>query len=449
VTAGWARSPRTGLLVALILLLAQAVGAQDPLPILRAKSAVVDIQDGDLFLEGGWLLDPAAPLDIYLARRSPRAKRVTFITDLESMSFDVEPGRTYDFIIDLEGKGACRTRISTLAGGCRRLGDTGASGPETLPISLRGGMVHLEGTVNGSRTLDLIFDTGADTGLLYPSAVSKGALLHFDGTAQNLATGGTTTRRTSSDNRLQIAGLAWDHEPFLYAESQLQRADGIVGYTVFEDKVLEFDYDRMVMVVHDALPAHAAGFAKIPMPFAGALTAVRIELKGDGGVAEGPFILDTAGTGAMHINRAFAKAHGLRELFPQVGTSTSRGLGRAVLANDVLRVPELTLAGFTLRNVPVHVERPSEGDEPPPGGVVCMDVLQRFDALLDYPGRVAYFRPNGRFGHPFKAPASGIPFPVIVGAAVASVALLLGAVGLVRKRRRGAHAVAPKVRCAS
>ena len=50
----------------------------------------------------------------------------------------------------------------------------------------------------------LIFDTGADTTVLYPSSAKKGARLELDGTSLNFGTGGATTRGTSSDNRSGI-----------------------------------------------------------------------------------------------------------------------------------------------------------------------------------------------------------------------------------------------------
>ena len=64
-------------------------------------------------------------------------------------------------------------------------------------------------------------------------------------------------------------------------------------------------------------------------------------------------------------------------------------------------MPELVLAGFALHDVPIHVELPSSTNPAPPGGVVCMEVLRRFDALLDYPNGQAYFRPNAYFAEPF------------------------------------------------
>jgi hypothetical protein len=420
------------------LIPAQAAHAQQAPPVLKANSTAVDVRDGDRFLKGEWIIDPTVALDVYVARRSTEGKRVTFITDIDSMSFDVQPGHTYDFVILLNGEDACPTRISTMTQSYRRVDPSSTPGPDTIPISIRHGKLHLEGRINDSRMLDFIFDTGAEICALFPSAMPKGARLRLDGTTNNVGTGGTTARQTSSDNRLEIAGLRWDHEPVVYVEKQADRADGIVGYPVFVGKVVEIDFDRMVMAVHDTLPAHAAGFAKTPMPFSGSLPAVESILINGEKRASGLFVLDTAGSGAMVVNQAFAAAHGLHGLMENLGTSTSRGVGNAGIRNHLLLLPQLTIAGFTLPNVPINVELPSDGNEAPPGGVLCMEVLQRFNMILDFQRNEAYFKPNTTFNAPFKARLSGPPWPVILGIAVASVVSFIGLV-LLRARRRRSH----------
>jgi hypothetical protein len=425
------------------LIPAQAAPAQQAPAVLKANSAVVDVRDGDRFFKGDWIIDPTAALDVYVVRRTTQEKRVTFITDIDSMSFGVQPGKTYDFVILLNGKDACHTRISTMTQSYRRIDPSPTTQPDTIPISIRHGKLHLEGKLNDSQVLDFIFDTGAEICALYPSAIPKQATLRFDGTTSNSGTGGTTLRQTSSDNRLEIAGLRWDHEPVMYVEKQADRADGIVGYPVFEGKVVEINFDRMLMIVHDTLPAHAAKFAKTAMPFSGSLPAVESALVNGEQRASGLFVLDTAGSGTMVVNKAFAAAHGLHGTMKHLRTSTSRGVGSAGIRNHLLLLPELTIAGFTLTNVPIHVELPADGNEAPPGGVLCMEVLHRFNLILDFQRNEAYFKPNPTFSAPFKARFSGPPWWMILGIAVASVVSVTGLVLLRGRRLRSPGGVRP------
>ena len=145
----------------------------------------------------------------------------------------------------------------------------------------------------------------------------------------------------------------------------------------------------------------------------------------------------------MLVNQAFAVAHGLHGTMKVLHTSTSRGVGSEGIRNDVLLLPQLTLADYTLPNVPINVELPSAGNMAPPGGVLCMEVLQRFNMILDFQRNEAYFKPNGSFNAPFKGRFSGPPWSVILGIAVAAVVSFAGLVLLRARRRRSPEAVRP------
>ena len=385
---------------------------------LRAHSPTIDVREGARLQKGKWTADPSLALDTYAVQRSSARKTVTFQSDLGSLSFDVEPGGSCEFIVLLDDK-PCRTRISARARSAQRV--DGPSGPVTIPLAFERGKLHLSGRLNDSEPLDLLFDTGADTTVLYPSSAKKGARLELDGTSLNFGTGGATTRGTSSDNTLAIGGLRWEHESVLAIEKQADEADGIVGYNVFEDKVLELDFERMQLVVHDALPPLADSFSKVALLWQGGLTAVDGTLASGALSSTGPLVLDTGGSGTLMLSQALLEQHGLRTTLDVLGTSVSRGVGSATLRNEIVLIPQLQLAGFTLENVPAHMQLGGLS----PGGTLCMDVLDRFHLLIDYPRDEVWFRPNARFHEPFERPGSFRDrIPLVLGAALLILALV-------------------------
>jgi hypothetical protein len=415
------------LFICMFLIAKSEVMAQSELPVLKANSPNVQILDGSSLSKGDWIIDPATELDVYEAIRSSKKRTITFKTDVESKSFEVEPGRFYDFVILLNGKDTCKTRISTMKQHFEWIGKSPPSMPCTIPISIVHGKLHLQGQINGSKTLDLIFDTGADCCVLYPSGISKGATFKSDSKVLNQGSGGTTMRDISRDNQLDIAGARWQHESVIFVEKQADNADGIVSYSVFEDKALEIDFDRMEMILHDSLPSSAKDFNKTAMPFAGTLPAVEVVMTSEGKSCHGPFILDTAGTGCMLVNEAFGTLHALNDNLKKVGTSVSMGVGSGKIHSNRVIVPTLSIAGHSLANVPINVELPTGSYPSEPGGVVCMDVLTRFNCILDFPNSEAYFKPNTMFAEPFKIRSKGFSFPfvaTIVGGCVFAVTVL-------------------------
>lgn len=107
---GWGR-----LLIAYcaIILLTRTVCAQQKQPLIHANSTKVDIRDGEIFKKEVWHLSPSTKPDIYYALEPLGEKKITFYTDIDSISFHVTTGKKYDFMILLNNKDTCYTRIST------------------------------------------------------------------------------------------------------------------------------------------------------------------------------------------------------------------------------------------------------------------------------------------------------------------------------------------------
>ena len=80
-------------LVIVVTLAAFSISAQDTLPIIKSNINKLSIQDGEVLKKDGWKLSPDTKPDIYetgLLNGTP--KQVTFITDVDSISFNVEEG---------------------------------------------------------------------------------------------------------------------------------------------------------------------------------------------------------------------------------------------------------------------------------------------------------------------------------------------------------------------
>ncbi|WP_336516829.1 S41 family peptidase [Pollutibacter soli] len=92
----------------------QAALAQEKFSIVRANSSKVDIRDGEVYQKGIWNLSPEIKPDIYYSLDPVANKKITFYTDIDSVTFDVEVGREYSFIILLNDKDSCFTKISNI-----------------------------------------------------------------------------------------------------------------------------------------------------------------------------------------------------------------------------------------------------------------------------------------------------------------------------------------------
>lgn len=91
-----------------ILFAAQVSFAQKKTPIIKATSTQVDIREDHKLNKNAWRIAPEEKLDVYLTS----GKKVTFYTDIDSISFKIDPKvGQYDFIVLLNGKDTARTQI--------------------------------------------------------------------------------------------------------------------------------------------------------------------------------------------------------------------------------------------------------------------------------------------------------------------------------------------------
>ena len=101
---------KLNLLIVLCLFLSViTVFAQNKRPIIKANSKSVAIRDGNDFNQNAWTIVPEAKPDVYEVMGKNR--RVTFYTDVDSISYIVNPNDVIDFNILLNGKDTAWTQI--------------------------------------------------------------------------------------------------------------------------------------------------------------------------------------------------------------------------------------------------------------------------------------------------------------------------------------------------
>lgn len=103
-----------GIVLLFVIVVFESANAQQSLPMIKASTKTVDIRDGAFFQKDIWNLTPEAKPDIYYALEPEKERKVTFYTDIDSISFDVKPGLTYDFIILLNNNDTCYTQINSI-----------------------------------------------------------------------------------------------------------------------------------------------------------------------------------------------------------------------------------------------------------------------------------------------------------------------------------------------
>ncbi len=112
--------------------------------------------------------------------------------------------------------------------------------------------IYVEGTINGSRPLRFLVDTGASA-VAVARRIQQDAKLIIDDRSENTGSDGVTFLDYSTHNVVQVGPV---RKPMgaVVVDYQGRPFDAVLGWTFFQGKVLEIDYDRSLLRVHDALP---------------------------------------------------------------------------------------------------------------------------------------------------------------------------------------------------
>src|SRR5687768_12632409 len=84
--------------------------AQEAPIVIKATSKHIRILDGDDLREGE--LVPELKPDIYVYHRSTKPKRIAYYTNIDSVSFEVKPGDTYNFAIVWNNTDTCYQKLT-------------------------------------------------------------------------------------------------------------------------------------------------------------------------------------------------------------------------------------------------------------------------------------------------------------------------------------------------
>lgn len=370
-----------GFATALFLTLGQFAFAQIDLPVVRASSKTVSIRDGQHFKKGYWAIMPERRPDYYYAEIPEKAQTITFITDLDSISFHTVYGKEYDFIILLNGKDSCYTRISARYKNFNAFTRENAGvGPDTIPFTLGDNRkIYVDAKLNGTRVTNIQLDLGAGGTLINKTSVKK-VKMNFDQKVNLANSDGVNLVPSASKNLLQIGNLVWDSIPIAVASNMKDYEDLLIGNSLFRDKILEINYDKKILVVHNALPPQTVNYSHHDVILdGGVIPYIAVNLTIRNKTQTGWVMFDTgARTSILNSADVPMPYRVVNEMAGMIG------LNQAITPK--LDIGKYQLSGFEYKT------RDMGGEDL--HMLLGNDLLKRFNVVLDNKNGYMYMQPN-------------------------------------------------------
>jgi hypothetical protein len=292
--------------------------------------------------------------------------------------------------------------------------------PVVIPFELATRHIIVKASVNKSRPLSFIFDTGADAAIVRLD-IAKELGLELTGAVTARGAGpGTQAGRLVSNANWSLVGVDGVAQPVrlalplpLLPSSMGRDIDGIVGGQFIRPFVVELDYQRRAMTLHDRETFNYRGSGEtLPLEIDAnghpVLTATVTPVGGT--PLERRFLLDTGSGLALALHSPFVTEQ--RMLGPQ--SKTIRAIGGAGAggrtAGRLGRVAALQIGSFRI-NDPLTLFSQDEAGafaNPSLAGNIGAQIASRFRVFLDYGGRRIILEPSPTFAEPFDRSFSGI-----------------------------------------
>jgi hypothetical protein len=362
--------------------------AQKRLPVIKATKETALILDGEN-VKIDWKLDPGMKPDIYYVNIPRKQGKVTLRTDLDKISFKTKYGEAYDFVVLLNQKDSCFVRFVARETPTPVSLQMNKPYPATIPFTLTGSRIYFKGYLNDGKVVNIQFDLGAG-GACVNRLSSEKLRLTFDQKTMVSNTQGVNEARVSSANVLSMAGFTWKGVPLTEVGNMKAEEDLIIGNGPFRDKIIEIDYDKMILIVHERLPEYAKNYKKQEVFFEQDRPKFKAEFIQNAKKYTFWCLFDTGREGTMLIGEDFTGQadhwNGLKEL-------------EIINGRKIVRLDAI-IGGVVISDIVTNAANPAQPQGRPT--LFGNQILNHFNVILDNQKGVIYLKPNSRKDQPYS-----------------------------------------------
>lgn len=278
-----------------------------------------------------------------------------------------------------------------------------------IPFRLSRNKIILPAKVGDSRELQVILDTGMHfEGLLVYNTDLQDSIT-VENAIEVLVPGAgadSASRAIMTDSgSFHVGNVEFINQRIIILQNDMMKgflSDGVTGYSLFGNYIVEVDYDKMLITLHESEKVEVDSFWEwLPLTFKDNkipwIEAV-VNIKGDEEVPVSLYVDGASSESLELLIKTEMKFH-----LPEKLEDSYLGRG---LSGDIYghkgRISSLKLGSFYLEDVvtafaPAEIRSKQEGAD----GIIGNDALRRFNLIFDYKNAKLYLKPNSFFSKPF------------------------------------------------
>lgn len=282
----------------------------------------------------------------------------------------------------------------------------------SINFELFGDHIIIPVSIDNSRPLDFIFDTGSGLTVIDKTVAVElglGKEINLNETKNSM--------EVFKHNEIEINGFPMEKNIKVYAtklehlEISLGRdIDGIVGYDLMHHHTIRINYSKKTIDIFDHGKGPKSGDEilfdlNISIPTINGTVVLNNDEPHDGTF----FVMTGAGT-SLDFNSPYAKTF---DVINKTGKHYSY-LVKGIDDNETLHyeghVLSFAFGQQKIEDIPIGISQASSGIQAHPhvGGIIGNEILSMFDITIDVPGRRLYLEKNNHFGEALPVNCSGI-----------------------------------------
>ncbi|MGL4631769.1 MAG: aspartyl protease family protein [Leadbetterella sp.] len=207
---------------------------------------------------------------------------------------------------------------------------------------------------------------------------------------------GVSDVEKSSNNKISISSLTWESVPLIAIDYKPKSSfpfDVVLGWLIFENKIVEINYETQQIILHNSLPHISSEYSKQEFKLINGIHYIKCKLTVNDKESETWFDFDTGSNGELIIGKKFSDNYQLTSHLKKISTSKSKGSSGVEISNSNYILPKLKIGNYEMYQVPVsipdlEIERSGIREN------IGNNILKRFNAYIDFQNELIYLKPN-------------------------------------------------------
>lgn len=255
--------------------------------------------------------------------------------------------------------------------------------------------IIVEGILNGKDTLKLMLHTAINDASLTTEASSRLSSIKFSSADSVESWGGQSESRYSKSNALEIGPYAWEDLGIWESKHSGHHTDGKFGLNLFEEKIVELNFENNYLVVHSNLPSQIDDYAQIRVDDEhGAMFIEGACLIGEEAL-NNKFLVHSGYSGAILLDDEFVAKNNIAEKLVKTDESILKDSYGNELKTINAILPGFKLGETEFKDLPIGFFEGSIKRQKM--SVMGGDLLKRFNVIYDPNASMIYLKPNQLF----------------------------------------------------